>query len=461
MPFSVPIALAGLTGQLVRFLDIEEFELLAEEQEEEESGVAEETAASSLIGGSGSSSATRPALITSTNTQVEEQLRREAEQGQDGSGGLSIVPTSDNQHGKALYDVPAGQQKDNKKDEENYDDIADSILGSVSFKSTVPGTVEFIHSEKQVAAVAAITEPGVSADLPSQRAKPSQVKPVALSALGKRFLDSRSLPESSVSTQSSEEPMTKKSRTESIDDDFTTPIKPKAAAHPALIPTPAAKLNLPPHLAPRTPTGFSSASALHEQYQQITSPSFATPSRSSNIWNQLRPCRLADLPSRPHGSKVDILAIIYSIDSTLITRNKSIKRDCRLVDPSSPPLVPPPTQPHLKKPHHNELKPTVLSIWVKPQSFCPKPGTLVAFRGLTVHRYAGRSLNAFSDVAGSVWYLANPGEEIDGAEEVEEWWTDRCMRIVAEEAEREAEREMLEKQKDSGEGRKPAVEFEV
>ena len=72
----------------------------------------------------------------------------------------------------------------------------------------------------------------------------------------------------------------------------------------------------------------------------------------------------------------------------------------------------------------------------------------MAFRGLTVHRYAGRSLNAFSDVAGSVWYLENPGSEIEGAEEMGEWWADICMREVAEELERKEEREKREREMD-------------
>ena len=93
-----------------------------------------------------------------------------------------------------------------------------------------------------------------------------------------------------------------------------------------------------------------------------------------------------------------------------VKRNFGIKRDCRLTDLSTHKLV-------------------ILSVWVGANSFLPAPGTLIAFRGLTVHKYDGRSLNAFSDVSGSVWYLENP-MEIDGAEELKERYEDELIRKV-------------------------------
>ena len=267
---------------------------------------------------------------------------------------------------------------------------------------------------------------------------------VSLSALGKRFVDepdivSKSTQESSslFSSSLASVPPMKRAR---IVEDVSDPIKLQAepaTPNPPFVSTPLSRLNIPPHLNMHSPGESSRGTAFH----QVGAPDYSHTANKQSIWNQLCPCRLADLPSRPHGSKVDILAVIHSIDDTLITRGKSVKRDCRLIDPSSPPLVPNPRiHPHLKLPHHNELKPTILSVWVKPHTFYPLPGTVVAFRGLTVHRYAGRSLNAFSDVAGSVWFLENPGGEIDEAEEVGEWWADICMRELADELERKAER---------------------
>ncbi|KAF8453640.1 hypothetical protein BGX38DRAFT_390458 [Terfezia claveryi] len=362
------------------------------------------------------------ASTTSTAREVEEQLRNEAGWGQETQG--EVVERSSQ--------TPV--HKEQRNDEESYDDGVDYLLSIGSFSTPpLPGAQVPLASETSL-----------------QAAKLSDGKPIALSTLGKRFLDHLNMSQEPVSPLSSSSPLppaAKKPRLAGTNNSaFTTPTGPteqagpSSAQHPSLIHT-EFKFNIPPHISPHTPaSAFSNAAAIHAA--RLETP--------TNIWSLLRPCPLADLPSRPHGSKVDILAIIYSIDTNLITRNKSVKRDCCLVDPTSPPLVPTPTQPHLKQPHHNELKPTILSVWVKPQVFIPRVGTLVAFRGLTVHRYAGRSLNAFSDVAGSVWYLVNPGSEIDGAEDMGEWWTDRCMREAVEELERKEEREKRERKVDGG-----------
>lgn len=78
------------------------------------------------------------------------------------------------------------------------------------------------------------------------------------------------------------------------------------------------------------------------------------------------------------------------------------------------------------------------------EKFLPPAGSLVAFRGLTVHRWSGRSLNAYTDLLGTVWYQENP-EQVEGAEELKEWYEDKLLLEAAEgfpglEASQEAER---------------------
>ena len=376
----------------------------------------------------------------STIRAVEEQLRRETgwrkaerHRQSEESGEIPMLAGGD----KALMKGGqfSNQEGKNQDDyEEDYDDGADLLSGLGSFSTPpAPGAETSIVGGVHGTGTNAVEEP-----------KKLMGNQVPLSALGKRFVDgldtgSKSTQESSLSIPSSPAtvPPMKKARILEGPSDPTKLLAESATQNQPFVSTPLSRLNISPYLNMHNPGGFSRAAVAHQAEARDSSHI----SNKQSIWNQLRPCRLADLPSRPHGSKVDVLAVIHSIDDTLITRGKSVKRDCRLVDPSSPPLVAnPPIHPHLKLPHHNELKPTILSVWVKPHTFYPLPGTVVAFRGLTVHRYAGRSLNAFSDVAGSVWFLENPGGEIDEAEEVGEWWADICMRELADELERKAER---------------------
>lgn len=356
---------------------------------------------------------------------VEEQLRRETtwreaechrKSEEDGeSVGVGNKESDVSTKGRRLNKETRKKQDDY----EDYDDGTDVLSGLGNF-STPPA-------------------PGIETSL-LEGVHDTGGSQVTLSALGKRFVDEpdtvfKSTQQSSspfISSSLATVPPMKKARIVEGSSDPTSALAKSVTPNPLFVST---KLNTPPHFSIHSPGAFSREATFHHTGTRELSHT------KQSIWNQLRFCRLADLPSRPHGSKVDILAVIHSIDDTLITRGKSVKRDCRLIDPSSPPLVAsPPIHPHLKLPHHNELKPTILSVWVKPQTFYPLPGTVVAFRGLTVHRYAGRSLNAFSDVAGSVWFLENPGGEIDEAEEVGEWWADICMRELADELERKAER---------------------
>ncbi|KAK6518449.1 hypothetical protein TWF506_005604 [Arthrobotrys conoides] len=147
-------------------------------------------------------------------------------------------------------------------------------------------------------------------------------------------------------------------------------------------------------IAPNTPQKSS------RQTTPFTSPPYKSPQPP----RPLEITKLGDLFDKAPKSKVDILAIINRIDDNTITRSIGIKRDMHLLDPT--------------------VERTVwLSVWVDPALFKPAVGTLVLFRGLTVHKYDGRSLNAFSDVAGTRWYIIEPTEDmVPGVDEVKEWW---------------------------------------
>ncbi|KAK6347788.1 hypothetical protein TWF718_005614 [Orbilia javanica] len=153
------------------------------------------------------------------------------------------------------------------------------------------------------------------------------------------------------------------------------------------------------------PIGPSTPQKTPRQNTPLTS----SPYRSSQPPRPIEVTKLGDLFEKAPRSKVDILAVIDKIDENTITRSIGVKRDMHLLDPT--------------------VRNTVwLSVWVDPVIFKPAVGTLILFRGLTVHKYDGRSLNAFNDVAGTGWYTIEPTEDmVPGVDEVKEWWRKRMM----------------------------------
>ncbi|EWC44764.1 hypothetical protein DRE_06542 [Drechslerella stenobrocha 248] len=119
--------------------------------------------------------------------------------------------------------------------------------------------------------------------------------------------------------------------------------------------------------------------------------------------------KLGNLLKKPLGSKVDVLAIIAACGEHTIKRSIGVKRDLHLLDPT--------------------VKRTVwLSVWVDADKFKPAMGTCVLFRGLTVHRFDGRSLNAFKELTDTNWYVIEPREEaVAGVDELKEWWRQRVI----------------------------------
>ncbi|KAK6357861.1 hypothetical protein TWF730_007218 [Orbilia blumenaviensis] len=156
-------------------------------------------------------------------------------------------------------------------------------------------------------------------------------------------------------------------------------------------------------MGPSSPVPLTPQKPLR-QPQPFSSPSFRSPPPQQQQPRPIVLTKLGDLTKMPLKSKVDVLAIIDSIDDKTITRSIGIKRDMHLLDPTVNRSV-------------------WLSVWVDAAIFKPPRGSLVLFRGLTVHKFDTRSLNAFSEVANMVWHIIEPTEEMaPGANEMREWW---------------------------------------
>lgn len=115
----------------------------------------------------------------------------------------------------------------------------------------------------------------------------------------------------------------------------------------------------------------------------------------------------------------DYLAVVSWVDDKTIKRpTMRLKRDLRIVDPSTDKAV-------------------LLSVFDDPVNFTPAVGTVALFRNLRMHEWDGGSLNAYEKYcAGYEWFVPNPvgveGCEVEG---LREWWVER------QEGEREARRE--------------------
>ncbi|KAF3103688.1 hypothetical protein TWF594_009843 [Orbilia oligospora] len=165
-------------------------------------------------------------------------------------------------------------------------------------------------------------------------------------------------------------------------------------------------------LSPGPPTGvqpFPIGPNTPQKSSRQTTPLTSPPYKSPQQPRPFEITKLGDLFDKAPKNKVDILAIISRIDDKTITRSIGVKRDMHLLDPT--------------------VERTVwLSVWVDPVLFKPAVGTLVLFRGLTVHKYDGRSLNAFSDLAGTRWYIIEPTEDmVPGVDKVKEWWRQKTV----------------------------------
>ena len=93
------------------------------------------------------------------------------------------------------------------------------------------------------------------------------------------------------------------------------------------------------------------------------------------------------------NKQVNILAMIdYVSSSTVKPTTAPLKRDVRIVDPSTDRKV-------------------TLSVFIDPVNFIPKQYDIILFRDLTTHDFSGGNLNAYpKKCRGKEWYIVDPYE---------------------------------------------------
>ena len=93
------------------------------------------------------------------------------------------------------------------------------------------------------------------------------------------------------------------------------------------------------------------------------------------------------------NKQVNILAMIdYVSSSTVKPTTAPLKRDVRIVDPSTDSKV-------------------TLSVFIDPVNFIPKQYDIILFRDLTTHDFSGGNLNAYpKKCRGKEWYIVDPYE---------------------------------------------------
>ena len=93
------------------------------------------------------------------------------------------------------------------------------------------------------------------------------------------------------------------------------------------------------------------------------------------------------------NKQVNILAMIeYVSSSTVKPTTAPLKRDVRIVDPSTD-------------------KKVTLSVFIDPVNFIPKQYDIILFRDLTTHDFSGGNLNAYpKKCRGKEWYIVDPYE---------------------------------------------------
>ena len=96
-------------------------------------------------------------------------------------------------------------------------------------------------------------------------------------------------------------------------------------------------------------------------------------------------------PNVSRNKQVNILAMIdYVSSSTVKPTTAPLKRDVRIVDPSTD-------------------KKVTLSVFIDPVNFIPKQYDIILFRDLTTHDFSGGNLNAYpKKCRGKEWYIVDP-----------------------------------------------------
>ena len=132
-----------------------------------------------------------------------------------------------------------------------------------------------------------------------------------------------------------------------------------------------------------------------DQLIRFSKPNITLPQHES-IRTLPSPLQLSTLASvtgsnATRNKQVNILAMIeYVSNSTVKPATAPLKRDVRLVDPSTDRKV-------------------TLSVFVDPVNFIPKKYDIMLFQNLTTHDFSGGNLNAYpKKCRGTEWYILNP-----------------------------------------------------
>ncbi|MCJ1466311.1 hypothetical protein MMC07_004930 [Pseudocyphellaria aurata] len=102
----------------------------------------------------------------------------------------------------------------------------------------------------------------------------------------------------------------------------------------------------------------------------------------------------------------DVFAVICSVDATTIKPpTMPLKRDMRIMDPSTD-------------------KKVLVSVFVDPEHFKPRVGTVALFRSLTTHEWDRGMLNVYpQQCGGKAWFVPDPvgvpGCDVDA---MKDWW---------------------------------------
>ena len=138
--------------------------------------------------------------------------------------------------------------------------------------------------------------------------------------------------------------------------------------------------------------------------------SSALPWTSEDLTKPLKLTSLASIPSLPYKQNwtVNVLAVVASLSEIEPATLPPFKqRTARLVDPST-------------------SKQVLLTVFLEPEAFTPKIGSVVLLLGVKNHRFDGGSLKKYGNEKpknGSAWWLENPSD-LSWCEvaRLQRWW---------------------------------------
>ena len=150
--------------------------------------------------------------------------------------------------------------------------------------------------------------------------------------------------------------------------------------------------------------------AVQDRAHSVQVDSSALPWTSEDLTKPLKLTSLASIPSLPYKQNwtVNVLAVVASLsDVEPATLPPFTQRTARLVDPST-------------------SKQVLLTVFLEPELFTPKVGSVVLLFGVKNHRFDGGSLKKYGNEKpknGSTWWFENP-LDLSWCEvaSLQQWW---------------------------------------